>query len=862
MRFRGAFFLLFGLLILSGCSDSSTGPGDGGRPANLVMIGGDGQSGLAGSQLPEPLAVRVTDRSGSPVVGTSVSWQVGQGAGSLNRSSTPTDSAGEARVIWSLPVEPRDRYEVTATVSGLEAVVFTASMSSGEAGRVVASPESLTFDAVGLTATVTIKVYDPHDNEIESPVVTWSSTDTTVAVVDQAGVVTSRGGGSAMIVAKVDTARAFIPVSVDPGAAIGLQITEVAPDTLRPGQEVTITGTGFSSSAGGNTVRVAGALATVLSASSTELRVRLPESSAFSCHPTGPADVRVTVGGTTTFRSHPVRVVPQLASLSLNGYVDLGLGADRGCFELPDHGQEYLIAVYNTLPVATLTSEFRLVGRGGGDASHPHQASSPAPSVHQTLGSAPRSPLSALRAAGLVGGDRATSRSHEAHLALLEKNRELYQQLGPPPRRAPADARFRVAKAEARTMAKGDIVDLRVPDIDKNVCTDFIPVSARVVYAGPKAVVLEDTLAPLAREMDLRFELLGGEFEGTMLPVLEEYFGDPFAFDTALSNGGKILMLFSPAVNDFGGISGFVTSADFFPRTTCPASDDAQVFYAVVPTNPLSTGSGTIDQWYRSIRSTVIHEVKHIVSFGERFARNATSLEESWLEESSAGLAEEIWMRNFSKVSFRGAADYRSTIYCEVRPGWPECGQWPAALLSQFAWLYDYMSNPEDLSPLGRTKSGDGTFYGSGWHLARWAIDKYANDEAAFIKALVQEDRLSGVENLEARTGKKFEEMLGLWALGLGRVANSDVAVESWSISSIFHGLNDDFPDIFPEVYPLRERGAEFGSFMVESSGLRGGSASFIRIKGTRDGPQLIQLQGPDGGPPSSALGVAVARIK
>src|SRR5690606_11469258 len=199
--------------------------------------------------------------------------------------------------------------------------------------------------------------------------------------------------------------------------------------------------------------------------------------------------------------------------------------------------------------------------------------------------------------------------------------------------------------------------------------------------------------------MDAHYEALGREYEESMLPVLEENFGDPFALDTVLGNTGKILMLFSPAVNEFGGVAGFVMSGDFYPRTLCPSSDQAQIFYAIVPTGG-SSSPNTPEDWHWTIRASVIHEVKHIVSFANRIARDAPSLEESWLEESTARLAEELWGRKVFGNVYKGEAGYRSTIYCEIRPTWPECEGKPFIMLDHFHGVYEYLQAMSALSPL------------------------------------------------------------------------------------------------------------------------------------------------------------------
>lgn len=93
----------------------------------IALSAGNGQIGLPSTLLPVLLAVLVTDGSGNPVVGTTVNWQVGIGAGSLSAASSVTDSSGMATAGWTLGPATGQQI-VTADVAGLTGtpIVFTA----------------------------------------------------------------------------------------------------------------------------------------------------------------------------------------------------------------------------------------------------------------------------------------------------------------------------------------------------------------------------------------------------------------------------------------------------------------------------------------------------------------------------------------------------------------------------------------------------------------------------------------------------------------------------------------------------------------------------------------------------------------
>jgi hypothetical protein len=840
-----------------GCTDSGTGPEDS-VATTLTAVGGQDQNGPVGAQLPDSLVVKVTDQHGQPMSGVTVSWSSFRGGGSFSDTRNTTDDDGLASTAWIVGTKPGPN-EAHATVGDLPYLTFTATVSPGAAWAVMLSEKRIALAAVGDTSHLGAVVLDRYGNIIETPDLVWSSLAPEIASVDETGLVTALGEGHTIIAARTGSAADSASVLV--GDLRMPEITAITPAILRPGASATITGTNFDVLASSNTVTIGGVAVRVATASATELMLTLPPFDAFGCRPTGPVAVMVEVAGRSTASQHPLQVARQLPALEVGAFQNIMTGGDTRCNELPLTGGGYLVSIYNWNPIPTAGSAFRLRGEGS-----PGVVAAPGPPSGRG-GAVSRSPVRSGRTE-LFGPPGEADREARAHATILERNRELVERLGPP-RPGTAGAGTNLAPPLAAApgpLTEGTMLSLRVPDIDaSNLCTTHIPVRARVVYAGPTAIVLEDSVAPLARTMDERYRALGREFEETMLPVLEEYFGDPLAYDANLGNTGRILMLFSPKVNDFKRVAGFVWAGDFYERGRCDTSNEAQIFYAVVPTSSAAGyTSGTVDGWHRSMRSTVIHEVKHITSYAERFSRNATAFEESWLEESTARLSEELWARTVFGYTHRGRTGYQASLYCEFRPTWPECEGKPLVMWSHFSAINDYLRSTNTLSPLGRIDASDWTFYGSGWLLVRWALDHFATTEAGFLRALIQEPQLSGVRNLEARTGKLFPELLAPWSLILywDEPTASGLSHPSWDIRDIFQGLHQEYPSTFPATYPLNSRAEDFGAFTAEISELRGGSAVLFELSGTPAGTQILELQGSLGGMPPANLGVAILRTR
>lgn len=729
---------------------------------------------------------------------------------------------------------------------------------------------------IGDTTRLTVEAKDANGSTIDAFAVVWESADPGVATVDGDGLVTGRSIGRATLHATVKSAVAGATGEVTQSLEVrvvapgGVYITGISPEPLRPGQAATIVGGGFAASPGENTVTVRGVPATVVSATDTALTVTLPPASNFGCAPTREVEVAVTVLGDKAVRGHPLAVARPLEALEPGEYLNIVDGADVACNEIPRTGGRYLVSVYNTSTSPAASTPFRLRGEAG----EPPLAASVA-----ALG--PQAPQAVARPtverdAGEWAAVATTSAADEsraradAHVSILERNLEMARLLGPPRRMhrvaAASASQAEVVAAAPKSLTVGSMVDLRVPNIGvSDFCAHYIPVRARVVYSGPKAVVLEDSVAPLAGTMDAHYRAIGQEYEETMHAIIEEFFGDPLAYDATVGGAGRILMLFSPKVNEFGSVDAFVASTDFHDRGRCPSSDEAAVFYGIAPTG---AGSGfeksTADGWLRSMRPTVIHEVKHITSFAERFARNATVFEESWLEESTAQIASELYAREIFGYAQHGDTDYASSLYCEIRPSWAECGSKPLGVLNHFVWLYRYLDNTTGLSPLGRTSASDATFYGSGWLFVRWALDHFAASESGFLRALTQEASLRGVQNLTARTGKSLPELLGPWSLSLywDRPTAPGLSHPSWDLYDIYAGLHADLPGTFAHPYPLSGWMESFGTFVRDVGRLHGGTAAIFVIDGEQSGPQLLELQGSGGGTLPPTLRIAIMRVQ
>ena len=153
-------------------------------PVQVEILGGDGQVGIAGEQLPGPPSVRVLAQGGAPVASLDVKFSVSGGGGLLgvpqgNELSSSltvrTDQNGVATVGgWILGTVPGS-YEVRVEVPGLAPVILTATAETGPPAILTkVSGDGQTGVAGALLGgPLVVQVTDIHGNPVAGTTVTF-----------------------------------------------------------------------------------------------------------------------------------------------------------------------------------------------------------------------------------------------------------------------------------------------------------------------------------------------------------------------------------------------------------------------------------------------------------------------------------------------------------------------------------------------------------------------------------------------------------------------------------------------------------------------------------------------------------------
>lgn len=621
-------------------------------------------------------------------------------------------------------------------------------------------------------------------------------------------------------------------------------ISRVSPDTLQAGATVSIEGEHFPANPAAVAITLGGVTLDIRAVSSTRIEAAVPVA-AFPCTAPSALPLRLTAGATTLDRQVTLRTATQL-SIKAGAPATTLSAAESRCLELGadaaagSSAARYVVAVVNTAAESQAAARFDLRGMGTGTLANVASVVQSNASLNPMGGN-----LSAgLRAAALGStvspASLAATDSHDRHAQRLDADRAIMASAGS------ATQLWGAASQRARLRSAPRLNDTVQLTAILNSCTTGRAVRARVVYSGSKALVLEDIMSSRAGRMDDSYRAIGAEFDNVVYPLLERNVGDPLAMNSAMGGDGRVTMLFTRFVNDSApGTAGYVSACNFYPKARFAASNEDEVFYARVP-----SVNETPDDWRRSLRSTVVHEAKHLASFAERLSRGRAS-EEGWLEEATARVAEELYARTFDGGGrWKGNTGFAASVGCELA----QCDDRPLIMWKHFSQLHAYLRGADSLSPFGPQTSSDVTYYASGWSLVRWAVDQYAASEGAMLKSLIAGDRAVGVAGLAQLAGVSTDALLSGWAMS-NAVGSAGA---TWNANDVWTGLAGTFPGIF-HVSPLRGRVMTPGAFTMTGQQLPAAAATYLTFDSVQGGGQLLSLTATGA---AAGLRVSVVRVR
>ena len=166
------------LVVAGACNDNNLNTVSVIPAVITVSSTSNGQTGVVGQPLPQPVSVQVTDQSRNPVANVIVTWTVLTGGGAVAQATSTTDATGTASVIWTVGTAVGENTlrasiatgaSVTITATGEPAVASAVTIVSG-------NPQTI---AAGVTsAPLVVMVTDPFGNRVGGAPVVWTISGT------------------------------------------------------------------------------------------------------------------------------------------------------------------------------------------------------------------------------------------------------------------------------------------------------------------------------------------------------------------------------------------------------------------------------------------------------------------------------------------------------------------------------------------------------------------------------------------------------------------------------------------------------------------------------------------------------------
>lgn len=581
------------------------------------------------------------------------------------------------------------------------------------------------------------------------------------------------------------------PALFEAYAVLPPNLGAVSPSSAAAGDTVTINGTGFSPEPSHNRVLFGSVRGFVVSATASELRVVVPP-----CLPSRSIAVTVRLGGVSS-NSTSLQVLGDdgiTLSLKRGEVVTLVSTDDLSCVRLgAEPGSEYVVVPQNVARVAGYQMPYQLLGLAGVEPV-------PAEAMLVQPGAAESTPLLELRR---------WLRDMEARILPEDLIRRAAGDLGI----------FGIASLPA----VGSQRQFSVLNKDRQ----FSQVTAEVKHVSNRAIIYQDLDAPAGGFSHADFTRFGQMFDDPIYETVVGAYGAPSDVD----GNERVIILFTPVVNAMTGadsqgyIAGFFYGLDL---TTQPGSNQAEVFYSIVPDPDGRFGvSRSRQQILRVVPPVLAHELQHMIHFNKRYFINQVGPETHWLSEALAHMAEDLVGREFLA---RGDADNAE----EFRRG-------------NHSRAARYLADPGRSSVTATDPPGSLEERGAQWLLLKYLMGHYGDLD--LLGRLTRSTR-TGVDNITAEVERVWGHIISEWSVAIW--VDADVALTG-DVDSIFTFPNLDLRSAlgrFPGGFPLDDA-PRFGfEDFTSSTTLMGSSKEYlvIAVPDTAvSGSMGVVMSGPDG---------------
>ena len=149
----------------------------------LAIVSGNGQSGIAGQLLVDPVVVSVGDSTGRPVAGAGILWEVTSGGGAIAESLSYTDITGRSSATWTLGVQGLTQtvqagvfqYPLNSPAS-MPPVIFTAAANGAATGLLLVAGDNQAAIVVDtLPVPLRVRALNQAGNGVPGVRVAWTA---------------------------------------------------------------------------------------------------------------------------------------------------------------------------------------------------------------------------------------------------------------------------------------------------------------------------------------------------------------------------------------------------------------------------------------------------------------------------------------------------------------------------------------------------------------------------------------------------------------------------------------------------------------------------------------------------------------
>ena len=225
-----------------------------------------------------------------------------------------------------------------------------------------------------------------------------------------------------------------------------------------------------------------------------------------------------------------------------------------------------------------------------------------------------------------------------------------------------------------------------------------------------------------------------------------------------------------------------------------------------------------------------MHEFQHLINAGRHLYVNtsATSLEQSWLDESQAMLAQELLYYHLSGFGPKQELTY-PTISNGANANGTQLAIVNANVASNLEDVSVYIQTTESSTPYNNTENIQ--TLGAGWQFMRYMLDHTAAGTQASYSRSIDNGLVSGFANLSNVFSMSLPTLASTyqsWAIaqyvdGTGLTSNAAYSNPSWNFRSAIAGVFNQ------STYALFTRPLLPASPVAVS--LRGGGASYMRFR-------------------------------